>query len=108
MIRFVKSLIVLAVALGTVPTAFAADEKVSASLCEILKEMNLSPEVKSYLPAGAKAQLVMATSEKFGDSPESFRDAWKSFDAVATERCPKERDAMLAVLKTKTLAEALD
>src|SRR5690242_15112275 len=44
------------------PCVYAADS-LGPSLCAVLKE--LIPEVKTYQPAGAKAQLVMALAEKY-------------------------------------------
>lgn len=74
------------------------------SVCAVLKE--LIPEVKGYQPAGAKAQLVMALIDKH-ESDAQRRQVWAQIDPLATSTCPKEREVMLGIVKTKTLAEAL-
>ena len=48
------------------PHVYAADP-LGPSLCVVLKE--LIPEVKTYRPEGARAQLVMALAEKYETDP---------------------------------------
>ncbi|MDX2168333.1 MAG: hypothetical protein SF182_14765 [Deltaproteobacteria bacterium] len=90
--------------LAPIPAAHA--ESLGEQLCTVLKK--LLPEVRDYQPAGARAQLVMAVSEAFDYEPDKLRPVRKEIDPATTASCPKEREAMLAVLKTKTLAEGME
>jgi hypothetical protein len=82
-----------------------AEANLADPLCSVLKE--LLPEVKDYMPAGARAQLVIATFEKFDGDPEALKRLRTEIDSATIAGCPKERDAMLGILKTATLAEGL-
>ena len=84
------------------PHVYAADP-LGPSLCALLKE--LIPEVKTYQPAGAKAQLVMALAEKY--ETDQLHQVWPKIDQVTSASCSKERETMLGIVKTKSLAEAL-
>ncbi len=84
------------------PHVYAADS-FGPSLCAVLKE--LIPEVKTYQPAGAKAQLVMALAEKY--ETDQLHQVWPKIDQLTSASCPKERETMLGIVKTKSLAEAL-
>ncbi len=101
--------LVLAVAalgcLGAAPAARAADQTLAAPLCEILKQ--LLPEVRGYKPEGARAQLVMAVAERFDYNAARLRQVRTDVDAVTTTACAKDREAMLGILKMKSLSEAL-
>ena len=95
----------IAVAVSVLVSAshvYAADQ-FGPSLCALLKE--LIPEVKTYEPAGAKAQLVMALAEKY--ETDQLHQVWPKIDQVTSASCPKERETMLGIVKTKSLAEAL-
>lgn len=80
-----------------------AVDPLGPSLCAVLKE--LIPEVKTYRPEGARAQLVMALAEKY--ETEQLHQVWPKIDQVTSESCSKERETMLGIVKTKSLAEAL-
>lgn len=79
-------------------------EPLGPSLCALLKQ--LIPQVKTYQPAGAKAQLVMALVEKYEENAQ-LRQVWSQIDPITSATCPKERAAMLGIVKTPSLAEAL-
>jgi hypothetical protein len=91
-----------AAALTPLPVG-AADAALGTELCDMLKK--LLPEVRDYTAEGARAQLVMALAEDFED--DKLRQAWTQIDSATTASCPKDREAMLAVVKTATLAAAL-
>ncbi len=82
-----------------------AQSPVGAALCPIITK--LLPEVRTYKPEGARAQLVMAVAEKFDYDAVKLRQVRAEADAGTTASCPKEREAILGIMKTKTLAEAL-
>ncbi|MGC4097611.1 MAG: hypothetical protein QM706_10880 [Nitrospira sp.] len=84
------------------PCVYAADS-LGPSLCAVLKE--LIPEVKTYQPAGAKAQLVMALAEKY--ETDQLHQIWPKIDQITSASCPKDRETMLGIVKTTSLAEAL-
>jgi hypothetical protein len=95
----------IAVALSVLvfaPHAYAADP-LGPSLCTVLKE--LIPEVKTYRPEGARAQLVMALADKY--ETDQLHQVWSKIDQVTSASCSKERETMLGIVKTKSLAEAL-
>lgn len=85
--------------------AQAAEPALGPPLCAVLKK--LLPEVKSYKPEGARAQLVTAVAEKFDYDGKRLRQVRSEIDAATTALCPKEREAMLAIVKMKSLAEAV-
>jgi hypothetical protein len=99
--RFIVAIVLI---LG-VGTANAADEHLAEPLCNVLKR--LVPEVSAYKPEGAQAQLVMAVAEAFDYDPDKLRQVKVEIDRVTTASCPKERESMLAILKMKSLAEAV-
>jgi hypothetical protein len=102
--RRVFPLAVLAFALlAILPSAQA--QSVAAGVCPVLAK--LLPEVRTYKPEGARAQLVMAVAEKFDYDAGKLRQVRTEVDAATTAACPREREGMLGVLKTKSLAEAL-
>ena len=83
----------------------SAQTPLGPSLCAVLKK--LAPEVRTFKPEGARAQLVMAVGEKFDYDATKLRQVKAEIDAATTAACPKEREAMLGVLKMKSLAEAV-
>lgn len=83
----------------------SAQTPLGPSLCAVLKK--LVPEVRTFKPEGARAQLVMAVGEKFDYDATKLRQVKAEIDAATTAACPKEREAMLSVLKMKSLAEAV-
>ena len=85
--------------------ASAADKSLSTPLCGILKD--LTPKVQTYRPEGAQAQLVMATARAFNYDPATLRRVQEEIDKVTTASCPKDREAMLAILKMQSLGEAV-
>ena len=82
-----------------------AEANHSEQVCPILKK--LLPEVKTYEPSGAKASFVIEIVEKVEDN-DQLREFKAEADKVATKNCPKEREEMIAILKTKTLAEGME
>lgn len=100
--RTALSIAVAVSALAFVPHVYAADS-LGTSLCAVLKE--LIPEVKTYRPEGARAQLVMALAEKY--ETDQLRQVRAQIDQATSASCPKERETMLGIVKTKSLAEAL-
>ena len=84
------------------PHVYAADS-LGPSLCTVLKE--LIPEVKTYRPEGARAQLVMALAEKY--ETDQLHQVRAKIDQATSASCSKERETMLGIVKTKSLAEAL-
>ena len=99
---FMVAVIALA-QLGAAPLAQA--QSVAAGVCPILAK--LVPEVRTFKPEGARAQLVMAVAEKFEYNAATLRRVKAEVDAATTASCPKDREAMLGFLKMKSLAEAL-
>jgi hypothetical protein len=79
---------------------------VAGPVCDVLRKV--VPATRGFPPVGARAQLVMAVAEKFEYDGKKLRQVRASMDAAATSACPKEREAMLSVTKTATLAEAVD
>lgn len=100
--RTALSIAVAVSALAFAPHVYAADS-LGTSLCAVLKE--LIPEVKTYRPEGARAQLVMALAEKY--ETDQLRQVRAQIDQATSASCPKERETMLGIVKTKSLAEAL-
>lgn len=86
-------------------TAQAADAALGPPLCAVLKK--LLPEVRSFKPEGARVQLVTAVAEKFDYDAKTLRQIRSEIDAATTALCPKEREAMLGIVKMKSLAEAV-
>ena len=85
--------------------AYATDKNLSTSLCGILKD--LTPKVHTYRHEGAQAQLVMATARAFSYDSETLRRVQEEIDRVTTASCPKDREAMLSILKMPSLGEAV-
>lgn len=85
--------------------ALAADTTLAAPICETLKK--LLPEVRTFKPEGARAQLVMALAERFEYDGPKLRRVKTDIDPVTTASCPREREAMLQILKMKSLSEAV-
>jgi hypothetical protein len=85
--------------------AYAADKSLSTTLCGILKEV--IPQVRTYRPEGAQAQLVMAMAGAFNYDAATLRRVQEEIDKVTTASCPKDREAMLSILKMQSLAEAV-
>lgn len=83
--------------------ATQAAETAGQSLCALLKD--LIPQVRTYRPEGARAQLVMALAEKY--EPEQLRPLWRQIDQETMATCPKDREVMLGIVNTKSLADAL-
>jgi len=98
-------LIVAVAALLLPARVYAAESALGPSLCAVLKK--LLPEVKSFKPEGARAQLVMAVAEKFNYDAKTLRQVKAEIDQATTASCPKDREAMLRILKMKSLSEAV-
>ena len=77
----------------------------SSTLCGVLQK--LVPEVQTYKPEGAQAQLVMAVSEAFDYDPDKLREVKLHIDEATSASCPKERESMLGILKMSTLKETV-
>ena len=103
--RTVRFLAVTATLLASASNSHAA-EPLSQALCAMLKELN--PQVRTYTPEGARAQLVMAIAEKYETDPKQLRQVRVEIDQATSTGCPREREAMLRVVKAGSLAEALD
>jgi hypothetical protein len=86
-------------------TTRAADDTLAGPLCSVLKK--LVPEVRTYRPEGAQAQLVIAVAEAFEYDAATLRQVKEEIDQATTARCPQDRTSMLTILKMKTLAEAV-
>ena len=93
-----------AVAVGA-RTAHATDSDFAAKLCGILQK--LLPEVRTYRPEGAQAQLVMALAREFDYDAAALGQVQTEIDPVTSASCPKDRDSMLTILKMKSLSEAV-
>lgn len=102
-----KILLIAAVSVTTLLPTFAeaADSSMGTALCDVLKK--LAPEVKTYKPEGARAQLVMAVSEKFDYDAAKLKQVRAEIDKLTTASCPKDRETMLGIVKMKSLAEAV-
>jgi hypothetical protein len=85
--------------------ADAADSALGGSLCAVLKK--LLPEVRSFRPEGARAQLVMAVAEKFDYDAKTLRQVRAEIDPATTATCPRDREGMLGILKMTSLSEAV-
>lgn len=104
-IRLLLPFVVAVVSFAASSGAHAADAALGAPLCSILKE--LLPEVKSYKPEGARAQLVMAVADKFDYDAVKLRQVKAEIDQATMATCPKEREAFLGVLKMPSLSDAV-
>jgi hypothetical protein len=93
----------LAISLLALASPVSAADPTGASLCAVIKE--LIPQVKTYRPEGARAQMVMAFAEKY--ETEQLRQVWAQIDPATSASCPKDRETMLGIVKTKSLADAL-
>jgi hypothetical protein len=85
--------------------AYATDNSLATTLCGILKEV--TPKVRTFRPEGAQAQLVIATAQTFNYEPAALRRVQEEIDTVTMARCPKDREALLAILKIPSLGEAV-
>jgi len=85
--------------------AVCAQSSIGEDVCQIIT--TLLPEVRTYQPEGARAQLVMAVADKFDYDAATLRQVIAEVDSATTASCPKEREALLDILKMETLAEAL-
>ena len=100
------SVALLAVAVLLLPSrGGAAESALGAPLCAVLKK--LLPEVRSFKPEGARAQLVMAVAEKFDYDAKTLRRVKAEIDQATTATCPKDREGMLDILRMKSLSEAV-
>lgn len=103
--RFFARASVAALLLSVMAASSAAESTLGAPLCAVLKK--LLPEVKSFKPEGARAQLVMAIAEKFDYDAGKLRQVKAEIDQATTAACAKERQGMLGILKMSSLAEAV-
>jgi hypothetical protein len=100
------SVLLLAVSTLLLPMRVsAADAALGPPLCAVIKK--LLPEVRSFKPEGARAQLVKAVAEKFDYDAKTLRQVKTEIDQVTTATCPKDREGMLGILKMKSLSEAV-
>ena len=88
-----------------VPPVVAADPALSSTLCGVLTK--LLPEVRTFKPEGARAQLVMAVAAKFNYDAAKLSQVKAEIDRATSAGCPKEREGILGIVKTKSLAEAV-
>lgn len=101
-----RLLVVAAIPVAQLAAASLAQaQSVAVGVCPILAK--LVPEVRTFKPEGARAQLVMAVAEKYEYDAATLRKIKAEVDAATTASCPKDREAMLGVLQMKSLAEAL-
>lgn len=101
----VRAAVFAALAVVLIGGAAAADSSLGEPLCAVVKK--LLPEIKSYKPEGARAQLVMAVGQKFDYDGVKLRKVQSEIDRATSASCPKERQDMLGILKMKSLAEAV-
>jgi hypothetical protein len=80
--RFLAHTSVAALLLSAAASSLAADSTLGAPLCAVLKK--LLPEVKSFKPEGARAQLVMAVAEKFDYDAGKLRKVKAEIDQATT------------------------
>ena len=85
--------------------AHAADSVFSTKLCGVLQK--ILPEVRTYRPEGAQAQLVMALAQTFDYDAIKLDQVRTEIDPVTSVSCPKDRDSMLAILQMQSLSEAV-
>lgn len=83
----------------------SAQAAIASALCPVIAK--LLPEVRGYQPEGVRAQLVMAVAEKFDYDGPRLRQVTAEADAGTTASCPKDREALLGILQTRSLSEAL-
>ncbi len=90
---------------GLGSAALAVDTALAEPLCGALKKV--LPEVRNFAPVGVQSQLVMSIANIFDYDSKKLGQVQAEIDAVTSANCSKERTAMLALLKMKSLAEAL-
>ena len=98
-------IVAVSVALLLAAPPAQAQSALAAPLCSTLKK--LLPEVRTFKPEGARAQLVMAVAEQFDYDAVKLRQVQAEIDSATSSSCPKEREAMLGILKMETLSEAV-
>ena len=86
-------------------SAAPAEPDLGATLCDALKQ--LLPEVKTYKPEAARAQLVMVIGDKFNYNAAKLAQVRTDIDTATSRSCPNERKEMLDAVKMKTLSEAV-
>jgi len=101
----VERSVVVAVLLVGPGTARAADDTLAIPLCGLLKR--LVPEVRTYRPEGAQAQLVMAVAEAFDYAAAKLYQVKAEIDQATSASCPQDRASMFTILQMKSLAEAV-
>jgi hypothetical protein len=94
-----------AIVLLGISSARAADSALAAPLCGALKK--LLPEVRTYKPEGARAQLVMEIAQRFQYDGAKLSQVTDEIDQVTSAGCPQDRESMLGIVKMKSLAEAV-
>lgn len=105
MSRFrLMSVACLIAAIGA-PAPAAAGADAAAPYCALVRQV--LAEVRGFRPVGARAQLVMALAGQLDADPEKMRKAQDEIDQSTSAGCPREREALLAITKTTSLAEAL-
>jgi hypothetical protein len=104
-LRSTFPIVAVSVALLMAAPPAQADSALAAPLCSTLKK--LLPEVRTFKPEGARAQLVMAVAELFDYDAVKLRQVQAEIDSATSSTCPKEREAMLGILKMETLSEAV-
>jgi hypothetical protein len=100
-----KCAVVAAMLLSPAAATQGADDALAAPLCGALRK--LLPEVRTYKPESARAQLVMEIAERFEYDGAKLRRVKAEIDKVTSASCPKEREDMLGILKMKSLADAV-
>ena len=83
----------------------AADNSLAVPLCGALTKV--LPEVRNFAPVGVQSQLVISIANIFNYDGKKLAQVQDQIDALTAANCPRERTAMLALLKMKSLAEAL-
>ncbi len=106
-LRSLRSLLAFVVALLALSpdVTSALDTAMGESACSVLK--TVLPKVKGFESVPAKAQLVIAMADKFDYDGKKLKQLQLEVDASASAKCPKERDAWLALLGSKSLEAAL-
>lgn len=74
-------------------------------LCKVLNE--LAPQAPQLSAIGTQTQLVMSIASAFDANAVALQRVSADIDIVATASCPASREALLKVLKMKSLQEAV-
>jgi hypothetical protein len=91
--------------IGTISLSAAQRDAYRSKLCNVLNE--LAPKAPQLTSIGTQAQLVMSIASAFDANPAALQWVSAEVDVVAAASCSGARDALLKVLKVKSLQEAV-